>query len=112
VGIDNVAAGRTAASLLGRFCPAGKIGLIAGSLGLSDHRQRLDGFTTLMAAEFPECTLVGPLEGLDDNAATEKQATALLRAHPDLAGLYNAGAGNAGLLAALEHSGRAGAVRV
>src|SRR5688572_24815566 len=42
VGIDNIAAGRTAASLLGRFCAPGRIGLIAGSLALRDHRERLD----------------------------------------------------------------------
>jgi LacI family transcriptional regulator len=112
VGIDNVAAGRTAASLLGRFCAPGKIGLIAGSLGLRDHRERLEGFTALMRAEFPAHELVGPREGRDDNAETEKQALALLKAHPDLLGLYNLGAGNAGLLDALEKSGKAGRLRV
>lgn len=112
IGIDNVAAGRTAASLLGRFCPTGKIGLIAGSLGLRDHRERLEGFTALMRKEFPHLELVGPVEGLDDSAATEKQVAAMLKAHPDLRGLYNLGAGNAGLLKALEKSGRAKAVHV
>jgi LacI family transcriptional regulator len=34
IGIDNQAAGRSAASLLGRFCASGKVGIIAGSLGL------------------------------------------------------------------------------
>jgi LacI family transcriptional regulator len=106
IGIDNVAAGRTAASLLGRFCHEGRVGLIAGSLGLRDHRQRLDGFRAVAAAEFPRLELVGPLEGYDDNACTEAAARQLLRAHPDLRGIYNLGAGNAGLLAALEAAGR------
>ena len=35
VGIDNIAAGRTAASLIGRFCHKGKVGLVAGWLGLA-----------------------------------------------------------------------------
>ncbi len=112
IGIDNAAAGRTAASLLGRFCPPGKIGLIAGSLELRDHRERLDGFITLMRDEFPDHTLIGPVEGLEDSAATERQATAMLRGHPDLVGLYNVGAGNGGLLKALQKSGRAGFIRV
>lgn len=112
VGIDNVAAGRTAASLLGRFCPPGQIGLIAGSLGLRDHRERFEGFSTLLREEFPGHCVAGPVEGLDDNARTERQALALLGAHPDLRGLYNLGAGNAGLLRALQKSGRAGKVRV
>ena len=48
IGIDNQAAGRSAASLLGRFCPAGKIGIIAGSLALRDHRERFEGFAGVM----------------------------------------------------------------
>jgi LacI family transcriptional regulator len=112
VGIDNVAAGRTAASLLGRFCAAGSIGLIAGSLGLRDHSERLEGFSAVMRAEFPDHGLIGPTEGFDDNAATERAALAMLEANPNLSGLYNLGAGNAGLLKALQKSGRAGTLRV
>jgi len=112
VGIDNVAAGRTAASLMGRFCGAGRIGLIAGSLGLRDHRERLEGFTAVMRTEFPRLALLDPVEGQDQDEATARLAADLLAAHPDLAGIYNLGAGNAGLLAALEASGRAGQVRV
>ena len=46
VGIDNSAAGRTAASLLGRFLSGrtGKVGLIAGSIALRDHIERQLGF--------------------------------------------------------------------
>lgn len=112
IGIDNVAAGRTAASLLGRFCREGKIGLIAGSMGLRDHRERLEGFTGLLHKEFPGLEVLGPAEGHDERSETEHLAADLLAAHPDLAGIYNLGAGNLGLLAALEKSGRAGKVRV
>lgn len=112
VGIDNRAAGRTAASLLGRFCPTGEIGVIAGSLDLVDHAERHDGFAEVMREEFPGHPLIGPVEGLDDNAETEKQALKLLKKHPGLTGIYNVGAGNLGLLRALEKSGRAHAVRV
>lgn len=110
VGIDNVAAGRTAASLLGRFCAAGPIGLIAGSLALSDHHERREGFEAVLRAEFPGHDIVGPLEGFDDDARTETAARQLL-GRP-LAGIYNMGAGNAGLLRALGAAGKAGKVRV
>jgi LacI family transcriptional regulator len=110
VGIDNFAAGRTAASLIGRFCRPGPIGLIAGSLSLADHHQRREGFESVLGAEFPEHRIVGPLEGLDDDARTEAAALDLL-AQP-LSGIYNLGAGNAGLLRALERSGRTGKLRV
>ena len=112
IGIDNVAAGRTAASLLGRFCKSGKIGLIAGSMGLRDHRERLEGFTGLLRKEFAHLQMLRPAEGHDERSETEHLASDLLAAHPDLAGIYNLGAGNSGLLAALEKSGRAGQVRV
>jgi len=101
IGIDNVAAGRTAASLMGRFCPTGSIGVVAGSLHLRDHRERLEGFRGVLAEEFPALRIVGPLEGLDDADRTKHAIATMLEAHPDLRGLYNLGAGNAGLIAAL-----------
>ncbi len=113
IGIDNQAAGRTAASLLGRFCAnPGKVGIIAGSLGLRDHRERFEGFAGVLGREFRHLSIVGPMEGFDDDAATEAAATNMLEAHPDLVGIYNLGAGNEGLVAALGKTLRAGNVRV
>lgn len=112
IGIDNVAAGRTAASLMGRFTSAGKVALIAGSLGLRDHQDRLEGFREVAGREFPELELIGPFEAHDDRGETESFAAGLLRDHPDLKGIYNLGAGNAGLITALDSSGRSSKVRV
>ncbi len=113
IGIDNQAAGRTAASLLGRFCATqGTVGLIVGSLGLRDHRERFEGFAGVLGREFQHLSIVGPVEGLDDDAATEQAALKLLETHKDLVGIYNLGAGNAGLVAALGKTHRAGIVRV
>ena len=112
VGIDNVAAGRTAASLMGRFCPTGRIGLIAGSLSLADHHERREGFEAVIRSEFPQHEIIGPFEGFDDDARTEAAAGELLKHHGPIAGIYNLGAGNAGLLAALNGTGKAGRVRV
>ena len=112
IGIDNQAAGRTAASLLGRFCAnPGKVGIIAGSLGLRDHRERFEGFAGVLGREFRHLSIVGPLEGYDDDTATEAAATRLL-SHADLVGIYNLGAGNGGLVAALGKTHRAGDIRV
>ncbi|KKB76300.1 hypothetical protein VW29_20755 [Devosia limi DSM 17137] len=113
IGIDNTAAGRTSASLMGRFCTGhGKVGVIAGSLHLRDHRDRLEGFRQVIAAEFADIEIIGPIEGHDEHAETAAQVTTLLAQHPDLAGIYNLGAGNAGLVSALTASGRAGTIRV
>lgn len=113
VGIDNLAAGGTAAALLGRFCGAkAKIGLIAGSLELRDHRERLDGFRQTACAKFPSLELLGPLEGHDAASETAAAVKRLVAEHSDLAGLYSMGAGNSGLIAALYETGRAGKLRV
>lgn len=113
VGIDNVAAGRTAAALLGRFCPApGRIGLIAGALSLRDHRQRLEGFREEMAESYPHLQLAGPVEGFDDPHTTRNVAARLIASSPALVGLYSMGEGNAGLLAALRDAGPIGSRRV
>jgi LacI family transcriptional regulator len=101
VGIDNVAAGRTAASLLGRFCHEGAIGLIAGSQALQDHAERIAGFREVLAAEFPTIAIAGPLEGRDDDRLTGDRLAELLDRYPRLAGLYSVGAGTAGLVAGL-----------
>lgn len=113
IGIDNVAAGRTAASMLGRFCPmGGTVAIVAGSMHLHDHRDRLDGFAAVVQAEFPTLTLLPPIEGHDEQGETQTLVADLLARHPDLRAIYNLGAGNAGLVAALEGSGRAGSIRV
>ena len=112
IGIDNQAAGRTAASLLGRFCGPGKVGIIAGSLGLRDHRERFEGFAGVLGREFQHLSIIGPIEGFDDDAATEAAALKLLESHKDVTGIYNLGAGNAGLVAALGKTHRAGNIRV
>lgn len=109
VGIDNLAAGRTAGRLLGNFLPksAAKIGLIAGSLGLRDHADRYSGLQEVIGADFPHLKLLKVREGRDDNARNQDLVEKLLGEHPDLAGLYNMGAGNRGTLTALQNSGLA-----
>ncbi len=113
VGIDNVAAGRTAGSLMGRFCaPGARIGLIVGSMGLRDHRERFIGFHDLVLEEFPGLEVVGPVEGFDDAHETAKRTQELLADYSDLAGVYSMGAGNAGLISALTNIGRTRSIRV
>ncbi|TPE49569.1 LacI family DNA-binding transcriptional regulator [Amaricoccus solimangrovi] len=111
VGIDNVAAGRTAASLLGRFLGprGGTVALVAGSMLVRDHVERRMGFEQVARAEFPRLSPLPVIEGRDDAAATRAALAALMAREPGIAGLYNMGAGNRGvidLLRALPESGR------
>jgi LacI family transcriptional regulator len=121
VGIDNVAAGRTAATLLGRFVgskfvgsqpksPAPRIGIVLGSPALRDHAERLFGFQQVIAAEYPHLNLLPVLEGHDDSARTQALVSNLLQQEPQLAGIYSIGAGNRGIQASLTESGRAAQV--
>jgi len=109
VGIDNSAAGRTAATLMGRYLSdrRGKVGLIAGSLSLRDHIERQFGFEQVMAHDFPNLTLLPVRESRDDRVKVQGVAEQLLADHPELIGLYNVGAGSGGIAAALEQAGRA-----
>ena len=107
-GIDNSSAGRTAATLMGRFLGGkkGKVGLIAGSLSLRDHIERRFGFEQVLAQEFPHLAILPVLESRDDWQRVEKVTAEMLTSHPDLIGIYNVGAGTRGIVTALENTGR------
>ncbi len=108
VGVDNVAAGRTAGSLMGRFLGTrpGPVAVLAGSMRLRDHGERLEGFLAAMAA-MPEARAVLPvLEGQDDPGRAFALIADCLASVPDLAGIYSLGAGNRGLVEALAARGR------
>ncbi len=109
VGIDNVAAGRTAASLLGRFVgrEPGEVGVVAGSLSLRDHAERNLGFNQVMSAEFAHLTVLPTVQGKDSPALNEVLVQQLLAEHPRLRAIYSVGAGNPGISVALKSSGRA-----
>ncbi len=108
VGIDNAAAGRTAGTLIGRFLAGrpGVVGLIAGSMALRDHSERRFGFAQVIGAEYPALTVAPTEEGRDDDRQNEAIVRRMLQS-PDIVGIYNIGAGNRGVAAALEASGRA-----
>ncbi|RBP09199.1 LacI family transcriptional regulator [Roseiarcus fermentans] len=114
VGIDNVAAGRTAGSLIGRFACGrmGEVGVVAGSQSLRDHAERAFGFHQVTGLEYPNLSALAPVEGGDRDEANETLTARLLADHPDLIGLYNVGAGTPGVMKALADSGREGEVVV
>lgn len=103
VGIDNVQAGRTAGSLLGRFCRgrAGRIAMVCGSMLVRDHAERRLGFEQVLRTEFPEQSLIAPIEGLDDKDRVRNQLAEKLAADPGIVGVYSMGAGNRGVAEAL-----------
>ncbi len=103
VGIDNYAAGRTAARLMGQFInEPGPVLVITGSRLARDHLERRAGFDEVMAADFPTLEVLPSVEGRDDPDLIRKILPDILRAVPNLRGIYSSAAGNAGLLRCLE----------
>lgn len=107
VGIDNVAAGRTAAAILGRFLGdrQGTVGVIAGSLLLRDHAERQLGFQQVMQDEFPHLAVLPAREGMDDRHRVAEKTREILKTTDDLIGLYNVGAGNEGAITVMTNFG-------
>lgn len=113
IGPDNVAAGRVAGALLGRFLGGrpghaltGHVLTVAGRMTLRDHAERRLGFAQVIGRDFPGLTLLPVAEGLDDWTLTQPIVARALATVPDLVGLYSMGAGNRGIVAAIEASRR------
>lgn len=103
IGIDNVAAGRVAASLLKRFisAPSGDVAIVAGSGTLRDHVERRMGFEQVIRAECPHLTLLPWIEGEEVSAIVEEKLTALFKANPNVVGVYSLGGGTRGVISAV-----------
>ena len=112
VGIDNIAAGRTAGALVGRLVGArvGGIAVVAGSANLRDHAERIFGFRQVMSAEFSQLEMLPVVEARDDDERSESLTRLMFSVHENVIGLYNVGAGTPGVAKALIESGRAGQV--
>jgi len=106
VGIDNRAAGRLAALLLGRFLPQHterKVAVFVGSLAYRGHEEREMGFRSLLSEEFPHLRIAHILEIGDDRDRAFAVTQDLLRKDPPHA-IYNIGAGNQGIARALKEA--------
>ncbi len=100
IGIDNVAAGRTAAQLLGRFVGPvhGQVLVLTGSMLARDHLERRLGFDEVMGRDFPHLDVLASLEGRDDPDLIERLLPTVMADNPHIIGIYSSAAGNEGLL--------------
>lgn len=102
VGTDSVAAGRTAALLMGRFCHRpGEILVATHSMRARDSIERRLGFDAVMAEEFPHLEVLPTVESHDDPERMGAVVRAVAQARAGLVGVYSMGSGNTPLLAAL-----------
>jgi LacI family transcriptional regulator len=106
-GVDNIAAGRTAGSLMGRFLAGrgGKVAVVAGSMLVGDHRDRLEGFRKRLSELNANLEILSVMEGQDDPDTVYRLVSDLLGREKQLTGIYSLGAGNRGLIRALREIG-------
>ena len=114
VGLNNRAAGRTAAYLINLFAQnkTGGIALFEGSIDLaySDHQEREFGFTDALREYSPGLKVIGKWATKDDHEEAFIQSQSMLSSNPDLVAIYSIGGGIRGIARALEESGKAGDV--
>lgn len=108
VGMDNRAAGRTAAFLLGRVLDERKGSVIAhlGSHNFQGEEERELGFRALLRERFPKLAIVevSGTYGLDRE--TRRQVALCLKERRDIIAVYSMGGGNRGILQAFDEAER------
>jgi LacI family transcriptional regulator len=110
VGVDNIAAGRTAGALMGRFLgqSSGKVLVVSGSLSSRDSMERRFGFDSILAERFPSIEILPTVESGDDTQRLIGIIKQVMSVQKDVVGVYALGTGNTAILDALRATGRIG----
>lgn len=103
VGLDNRKSGRTAAGLMGMLTRGeGKILCITGYFTNSVNSLRVEGFMEEAKRSFPNLDLLGVQSSYDKAEEVERIITNAMTMMPDLAGIFVASGGQAGVQRAFE----------
>ncbi len=96
IGIDNVAAGRTAGVLMGRFLPSqsGKIAVLTNSIQSYDSLDRRRGFDEVMSEQFPHLEVLPTIEGYGNTRKIQQALSNTLKRNKQTVGLYSLSSGN------------------
>jgi LacI family transcriptional regulator len=108
VGVDNRAAGRTAAQIMGLLAGKtnGSIGLFMGSRAFHGHREREFGFRSLLDKKYSCLKILPAIETVEDSQRSRSAMAQLLETTDDLVGIYCVGAGRKGVIDALNDRNR------
>ncbi|MFN4101678.1 MAG: LacI family DNA-binding transcriptional regulator [Pararhodobacter sp.] len=90
VGIDNRAAGQTAATLLGRFvhAAAGKVLVISETMQSRDSLDRRCGFDEVLTGEFPHLNALPSVETYGSSSRARQIILTAFDRNPDIVGVY------------------------
>ncbi len=96
VGIDNIAAGKTAGVLMGRFVGqrTGKILVLSRSMQSHDSVERRSGFDDVMQKQFPHLEVLPTIEGHDNAQRIRHAINQTLQLYNDVQGIYSLSSGN------------------
>lgn len=110
VGIDNCAAGRTSAVLMGRFLGQGpqKVAVVAQSMLLREAVERRLGFDQVMGRDFPFIDVLPTSESHGSADLLRQVVAEVLGQVPDVGGLYLLGSGHRALTQVIDDLGLAG----
>lgn len=106
VGLDNRAAGRTSALLMGRLLRglSGNIAIVTGSRSYRGHEEREMGFRAVLGEDFQQLSVTAAMDINEDGDASYAETLKLLRQEPDLLGIYCVGAGRFGVVRAMSEA--------
>ena len=90
VGINNIAAGRTAATLIGRFLgeKSGQVLVVTDTTQSSDSLERRLGFDTVLSSKWPMLTVSPSLETYNDFSRTQTTISSVLASNNNILAVY------------------------
>lgn len=111
IGLNNLKVGRIAAHMVATAVRRpGKIAVFVGGYRWHGHELRETGFRSYFREYAPQFDVIDTLVNLETRQLTYEATLDLLDRHPDLAGIYCAGGGMEGAIAALREARRPGDV--
>lgn len=111
LGLDNLKVGRTAGWLMGLTVrQPGKVALFVGGHRWHGHELRESGFRSYLRECAPHLTVTDTMVNLETRQLTYEATLALASRHDDLRGVYVAGGGMEGAIAALRELRASGRV--
>jgi LacI family transcriptional regulator len=101
-GMDHYQAGRTAGYLMHSAVRIpGPLFILCNHLGFEGHARRVKGFTEYLQSVCANLQIAAIVEGGDDRDRSELRLREAFARHEDAAGIYNVGAANRGVVAAI-----------
>ncbi|MFV0408767.1 MAG: sugar ABC transporter substrate-binding protein [Paracoccus sp. (in: a-proteobacteria)] len=113
IGQDATAAGAQIGEFIaGKMDGEGKLGVITGYFGATQHQARMDGAVNYLAENAPGVEIVGPFENRDKADTAYSLVQDMMTANPDLKMVYVTAGGPFGAAKAVKDLGLAGKVGV